>query len=108
MKSIDVETGLDALHHVAIVVDDIAAAVQWYTERFRCRVEHTDDTWAMLGFDNVRLALVVGSQHPPHIAFASPQASHWGDLATHRDGSRSIYARDPSGNTVEILDAASL
>ena len=94
---------LDSLHHVAISVREIAPAVRWYTETFRCRVAYQDETWAMLQFANVHLALVIPRQHPPHLGFVTPRAESYGELKTHRDGTRSIYIADPSGNPVELL-----
>ena len=94
---------LDSLDHVAIPVTDVASAVDWYTKNFSCEVKYRDDTWALLGFANTRLALVVPSQHPPHVGFVSPEAEKFGPLKTHRDGTRSCYVNDPAGNSVEIL-----
>jgi catechol 2,3-dioxygenase-like lactoylglutathione lyase family enzyme len=93
----------DRLDHVAIPVREIASAVAWYTEKFRCKVKYQDATWALLGFNNVDLALVIPSQHPAHLGFRSPDAEKFGELKTHRDGTRSCYVDDPSGNAVEIL-----
>ena len=104
-----VET-LDSLHHVAIAVNDIAEAVRWYRETFRCEVTYQDETWAMLRFANCALALVTDGQHPPHLGFATPAATAeaYGELKPHRDGTRSIYIADPSGNPVELLDEDSV
>ena len=101
---------LDSLHHVAIVANDIAEAVRWYQETFRCEVEYQDATWAMLRFANCSLALVTPGQHPPHVGFVAPteKAESYGELKGHRDGTRSIYIADPSGNPVELMDAASV
>jgi catechol 2,3-dioxygenase-like lactoylglutathione lyase family enzyme len=96
---------LDRIDHIAMSVVDIAAAVEWYMATFECELEYQDDTWAMLKFGNARLALVVESQHPPHVAFERDDAEEFGELVTHRDGSRSVYVRDPSGNAVEIMAA---
>ena len=93
----------DRLDHVAIPVQDIASAIAWYTQTFRCRVKYQDSTWALLGFDNVDVALVIPSQHPAHLGFQSPDAEKFGELKTHRDGTRSCYVSDPAGNAVEIL-----
>jgi catechol 2,3-dioxygenase-like lactoylglutathione lyase family enzyme len=98
---------LDSLDHVAIPVQDVAAAVEWYTKTFRCEISYQDETWAFLKFDNLKLALVIPSQHPAHIGFMSPDAAKWGALKLHRDGTRSCYVKDPSGNAVEILQEAS-
>lgn len=94
---------LDSLDHVAIPVDDVASAVEWYRRTFRCEVKYQDATWALLTFANTSLALVIPSQHPAHIGFVSPDAQKFGVLKTHRDGTRSCYVNDPAGNSVEIL-----
>lgn len=94
---------LDSLHHVAVAVDDIARAVDWYTKTFQCKVSYQDPTWAMLEFANIKVALVIPEQHPPHIAFTHPEAEKFGSLKPHRDGTRSCYVRDPAGNSIEIM-----
>lgn len=94
---------LDAIHHVAITVGNVAEAVEWYSSRFRCRVAYHDETWALLKFANTSLALVGGGLHPPHIGLMLPQADRFGSLKTHRDGIQYVYINDPSGNTVEVL-----
>lgn len=96
-------TTYDSLHHVAIAVRDVAEAVAWYTQTFRCRVAYQDPSWAMLEFENVRVALVLPDQHPPHIAFSHPAAENFGPLKAHRDGTRSTYVSDPSGNSIELM-----
>jgi catechol 2,3-dioxygenase-like lactoylglutathione lyase family enzyme len=96
---------LDTLHHAAIRVKEVKEAVAWYTERFRCTVEYQDATWAMLAFDNVRLAFVLAKQHPPHIAIVGDPAG-FGEPDVHRDGSSSVYLKDPNGNNVEVLALA--
>jgi catechol 2,3-dioxygenase-like lactoylglutathione lyase family enzyme len=96
---------LDRIDHVAIAVPDVAEAVAWYTKTFRCAVTYQDATWAFLDFENTKLALVIPEQHPPHLAFTSPDAASFGPLKTHRDGTRSTYVRDPAGNSVEIMAA---
>jgi catechol 2,3-dioxygenase-like lactoylglutathione lyase family enzyme len=96
---------LDRIEHVAISVPDVPAAVAWYTKSFRCTVAYQDATWAMLKFDNLELALVIPGQHPPHVAFSSPNARAFGELKTHRDGTRSTYVKDPAGNSLEIMAA---
>src|SRR6266436_6792433 len=71
---------LDTLDHVAIPVQDVASAVDWYTGTFHCKVKYQDESWALLDFDNVRLALVIPSQHPAHIGFVSEEAERFGEL----------------------------
>jgi catechol 2,3-dioxygenase-like lactoylglutathione lyase family enzyme len=99
------ENRLDTLHHAAIRVKDVQETVQWYTQRFRCEVEYQDATWAMLAFDNVRLAFVIAEQHPPHIAIVGDPAA-FGEAKTHRDGTTSVYVKDPNGNNIEVMAPA--
>lgn len=101
-------TTLDKLHHIAISVNDVGQAVEWYTSTFKCEVAYHDSTWALLKFGNLSLALVIPEQHPPHIAFTNDRAADFGPLKPHRDGTRSCYIQDPSGNAVELMDPTSL
>jgi catechol 2,3-dioxygenase-like lactoylglutathione lyase family enzyme len=99
---------LDSVHHVAISVKNIAEAVDWYRATFKCEISYQDDTWALLKFANLSMALVIPEQHPPHMGFVTDKAEEYGELKTHRDGTRSVYIADTSGNAVELMDPASL
>ena len=99
---------MDAIHHIALPAENASEVVAWYRERFDCLVDHQDESWALLRFANISLALVLPGQHPPHIGLTRPDAARFGPLRAHRDGSRSTYIADPAGNAVEILDQASL
>ena len=94
------------LHHIAICVPSIAPAVKWYKETLKANISFQDETWALLDIDNTAIALVLPSQHPPHLAFESLDAEKYGDLTTHRDGTASVYVKDPFGNTIEFLKLA--
>jgi catechol 2,3-dioxygenase-like lactoylglutathione lyase family enzyme len=108
MKPLDSFEPFDSVHHVAIEVRSVSESVQWYVDRFRCHVEYQDETWALLSFANVKLALVTSGQHPPHLGFVTDDAVSYGNLRTHRDGTRSVYITDPSGNAVELIDELSV
>ncbi len=99
---------MNAIDHIAIPVQDIKTSVDWYTDKFDCSVKYQDETWALLKFANISLALVIPSQHPAHIGLVSPDAESFGTLKTHRDGTRSVYIQDPSGNSVEVLASDSM
>ena len=101
---------MDKIHHLAIQVKSIKESVDWYTKTFQCEVAYQDDTWAMLQFDNIALALVIPEQHPYHFCFEKPtaEAESFGELKTHRDGTRTVYTKDINGNVIEILDSSSL
>ena len=99
------EKQLDTLHHAALGVKNVRETVEWYTQRFKCNVEYQDDTWAMLAFENVRLAFVLAEQHPPHVAILGDPAA-FGEPKVHRDGTSSVYLTDPNNNNVEIMAPA--
>lgn len=94
---------LDSIHHLAIAVQDVAASVAWYRANFKCTVTYQDDTWALLKFANTSMALVIPAQHPSHIGFVVDDATRFGNLTTHRDGTRSVYVNDPDGNALEMM-----
>lgn len=93
----------DSIHHVAITVEDIPRAIEWYKEHFTFEIAWQDDSWALLTFENTSIALVKPSQHPPHIAFVKESLSQYGVPVPHRDGTASVYIKDSEGNTVEML-----
>jgi catechol 2,3-dioxygenase-like lactoylglutathione lyase family enzyme len=94
---------LDSIHHVAIIVDDIDRAIRWYQSHLHTALVYADDTWAMLAFENISLALVKAEQHPPHFAVENEKADQYGPLTRHRDGTESLYIKDSEGNSIELL-----
>lgn len=94
---------MDRIHHIAIQVADIKEAVKWYQENYDIKVSYQDDSWAQLDFENVALALVLPEQHPSHFAIESHAILAYGEPKKHRDGTQSVYLKDPFGNTVEML-----
>jgi catechol 2,3-dioxygenase-like lactoylglutathione lyase family enzyme len=94
---------MDKIHHVAIQVNDIKIAVEWYQDKFDTKILYQDDTWALIKFDNLSLALVLPDQHPAHFAIENDEAEKFGELTEHRDGTASVYINDPFGNSIEII-----
>mgnify|MGYP005999082847 FL=1 len=88
------------IDHIGLVVDDVRTSVDWYIANWGASLIYCDDTWAFLQFENIKLALVVEGEHPAHIAFEDALLKG-GKL--HRDGSRSVYEKDPSGNFIERI-----
>ena len=97
---------MEKLEHVAIAVENIERAVDWYRDRFDVETAYADDSWALLKFDNINLALVLPDQHPSHIAVERTNAETYGPLIPHRDGTASVYIRDPWDNAIEIMKPA--
>ena len=94
------------LHHVAINVSNIKKSVEWYMENMHATVDYEDDTWAMLGFGDVKMALTVATQHPPHIGFEVALLEELvenNNIKKHRDGSHYLYLEDPDGNVLEKI-----
>jgi catechol 2,3-dioxygenase-like lactoylglutathione lyase family enzyme len=94
---------MERLHHIALPVADITQALEWYRATFDVETVYADESWALLRFENVALALVLPSQHPTHIAVERADAASFGALTPHRDGTASVYVTDPFGNVVEFL-----
>lgn len=54
---------MDRLDHIAVQVQDVPRALEWYRSRFDVEVVYADETWAMLRFGNVDLALVAADRN---------------------------------------------
>ena len=94
---------MDRINHLAVPVNNIADAVKWYCDSFSCNVAYVDDTWALLDFENISLALVLPEQHPSHLAVERKDAANFGSLTLHRDKTKSVYIEDPWNNSLEIM-----
>jgi len=94
---------IKAIDHIAIQSDEPIALAKWYESEFGAEVLYLDDTWAFLQFQNIKLAIVHPKQHPAHIAFEVDSFSEDDRVKSHRDGSRSAYKKDPSGNIYELI-----
>lgn len=90
------------IDHIAIKSLDIARDSAWYSQEFGLKIAYQDSTWALLESGTCFLALVTPNQHPAHFAFLA-EGDAPPDAKTHRDGTRSKYIKDPSGNIVELL-----
>ena len=94
------------LDHIAIQVKDIGASCEWYKKNLSAEVLYVDETWAMMKVGDVKLALTIASQHPPHWAVRIESEEDFPTnkkIGCHRDGSRYVYVEDPDGNVVEYV-----
>ena len=94
---------VDHIQHLAVVVSDIHDAIEWYKSRFDLQLSYSDESWALLEFSNISIALVLPNQHPPHIAIELDNPTSFGPLTHRRDGTASTYIKDPWGNSIEIM-----
>ncbi len=86
--------------HIAIQVDNPREAAEWYIQNFGATLLYVDDTWGFVEFENIKLAFVVKTQHPAHFAFEVPDLEGG---KNHRDGTKSVYKKDPWGNIYEMI-----
>ncbi len=91
------------IDHIALVVDEPKLAAKWYQFNFNAELLYADDTWAFIEFENIKMAFVKKGQHPQHFAFEVDGFSEDDVIKTHRDGSRSVYKKDPWGNIYELI-----
>ena len=97
--------------HVALLVPDIAAALDWWQRTIPgARVLYADGSWGLLEAGGARLAFVTEGEHPQHVAYkVSPEelerlaGERGADVAEHRDGSRSFYLEAPGNGHLEII-----
>ncbi len=95
---------LTYVDHIALESKNIADSVRWYISNFKCNLEYQDETWALLGFNNIQIALVTPGQHPPHFAIVDRNIVNMEGKKTHRDGIHYIYENDPDMNVIEKID----
>ena len=94
---------LDQIDHIAIQVKDVKKALKWYHNNFNCKEIYSDATWAFIEFCNIKLALVVEKEHPPHFAIINKKIILNKKTAKHRDGSVSKYIKDIDNNYIELI-----
>jgi len=98
---------LTFIDHIALEAKDINSSVDWYKDQFDCEVKYQDDSWALLGFENISLALVTPGDHPPHFAIVDERVRLLDGHKVHRDGIAYKYESDPNLNIIEKIDKRS-
>ena len=94
---------LDSVDHIAIQVKNIDESLSWYLKNFKCRKIYSDNTWAFIEFNNIKLALLTKTQHPSHFAIINNRIDLDKSSVKHRDGSISKYIKDIDGNHIELI-----
>ena len=94
---------LTQIDHIAIETSNVEKAVKWYLKNFRCEIKYQDQSWALILFNNVSLALVTPGQHPPHFAVVDEAVKENKNSKIHRDGIYYMYEQDPDKNFVERI-----
>lgn len=115
------------LRHVALLVQNLAACVDFYTQLLDMKIEWQPDAenvYLTSGTDNLALHqapkdfIPHSHQHLDHIGFCvrTPEAvDAWyqklceqnvpikAEIKNHRDGARSFYCCDPDNNVIQII-----
>jgi len=96
------------IDHIAILVDDISAAAEWYMKKLSASVEYRDSKYVRLELNNTILALIDRKHYNyAHIGILVEKYEDLpleeGEVCKHRDGSVGIYAKDPFGNYLEYI-----
>ena len=115
------------IRHVALNVRDLAAAERFYVDVVGIKVEwhpNPENLYLTSGADNLALHQARSTDpwdspgHLDHVGFVLPAPSDvdaWAEHfrargipllqepKTHRDGARSLYLRDPDGNTLQFI-----
>ena len=94
---------MNKIDHIALTTPEPQKAAKWYCEQFGGRLLYSDETWAMVQFDNIKLAFVIKTQHPAHIAFEVSEFDVGERTKKHRDGTTSVYKSDPWKNIYELI-----
>ena len=94
--------------HIALSSCDITRSVGWYVRHLNAEVLYQDDTWAVVKVGSLKIAFVIPSKHPAHFCFElsgydNHELTEGKKFKSHRDGSSSVYVRDPDGNFIEFL-----
>ena len=95
---------LDKIDHIAIQVKNIEESISWYESKFNCKRLYVDESWGLIQFNNIKLALVISSQHPKHFAIIDDSIYLDSESKKHRDGSVSKYIKDNDNNIIELLN----
>ena len=91
------------LDHVALVVKDPRASAEWYSENYDAKILYADETWSFVELENIKIAFVTKTQHPPHIAFKVDSLDESKKIKVHRDGTSSFYTKDLDNNIIEMI-----
>ena len=96
------------IDHIAILVDDLKLAEEWYMKRVNGSVTFRDDKYIRIQVGNTNLALIDKKHYPhPHFGILVENIAdlplELGETVYHRDGTTGVYVKDPFGNYLEYI-----
>ena len=93
--------------HIAILVDDLDLAEEWYTSKLNAAVSFKDSKYIRIKVQNTNIALIDKKHYPyAHIGILVNDVNNLpadGLRVEHRDGTIGVYVEDPFGNYLEYI-----
>lgn len=97
----------DLVDHIAILVDDLEIAEEWYTEQLKAEISYKDYKYVRLKVHNTNIALINRQYYDyAHIGILVENKEDLpenGKVVHHRDGTIGCYVKDPFGNYLEYI-----
>tara|TARA_R110001592_G_scaffold323652_1_gene603057 strand:+ start:415 stop:753 length:339 start_codon:yes stop_codon:yes gene_type:complete len=99
---------MSIVDHIAILVDDLDLAEEWYTDKLSAKITFRDKKYIRLSTQNTNIALI-DRAHYEHAHFAilvhdkEDLPFEAGKVVEHRDGTIGVYVKDPFGNYLEYI-----
>ena len=99
---------MSIVDHIAILVDDLEVAEEWYTQKLAGKVTFRDSKYIRLSVSNTNIALIDKNHYPcAHIGILVQNKEdlplEMGEVVYHRDGTTGVYVKDPFGNYLEYI-----
>ena len=99
---------MSVIDHIAIKVDDLEMAEEWYCEKLSAKVTFRDEKYIRIQVENTNIALIDKKHYPwEHIAVLVENIEDLplekGEVVKHRDGTIGVYVKDPFGNYLEYI-----
>jgi len=96
------------IDHIAIKVDDLEVAEEWYCNNLAAEVTFRDEKYVRIKVENTNIALIDKKHYPwEHIAILVENKEELphklGETIEHRDGPVGVYVKDPFGNYLEYI-----
>ena len=96
------------IDHIAVLVDDLDVAEEWYCTRLDGIVTYRDQKYTRIQVENTNIALIDKNHYSyPHFAILVDNKDDLpidqGMAIHHRDGTIGVYVEDPFGNYLEYI-----
>ena len=98
---------MSIIDHIAILVDDLSVAEEWYTQKLDGKVTFRDQKYIRMQVSNTTIALICKNHydynHVGVLVDNKEDLPQEGKKIEHRDGTIGVYVFDNSGYCVEFI-----